>query len=958
MNLGALTAYLGVDVSGVYNAEIAMRQFEQRTATIINSTQARMNALHKTLQTTGRFLSTNLSLPMALAGGASFKMAKDFEKNMQMVNGLVGISQSQVDDWSKQILQMSPNLARPPKELAAALYFVTSSGIQVSEAMDVVTHSAKAATAGLGDTAANADYVTSAMNAYKNSGMTASRALDILTAAVREGKGEAAAYSQQIGDVIPIAAKLSVGLDEVAAGIAAVTLTGTNVPEAVTQIRGALNSLLDPSSQAEDALRAMGTSGAELRTELRDKGLFQTLKTLNDLTNKYGEDMMGKVFPNIRALTFVLSAMGDRMDENIALAQRVRNSNGDMNRSYQSAANNLDTRFSAAMANVQSAFIQYALSVKSLVVPAINAFGNTMKALIDTYNMFPEGLKKGIFYIGALATTIGPALLGLGALTKAFSAVGGVIPWVVKQFHALELAMLTNPWVAVTALAIGYIATLGILTSGTNEAAKAQSKYNDEIQRGQQLMGQFQSLEEKMSVISTITSKTQVENLKMMIDSQLAAAEDFNNQLLGKAKKALKEDEKLIELEKQYAQAKDEIGRTTLKTQIRWRQEEILAELELMNKGNQDKIKKLHEYQRLVEQKLKSFKPDAKGGVGIDIDAYKQVQNIMKDVSAGESYATAMTKLLGAEFDAASYKTNLYKGALENLYKYLPQNAREIQEMSKKYKELKGVADDVSTVIGGYLAQAIQTANEKMIAIKATTKQLTSDLDLVALQTNITAKSTVGLTRLERTYESLQGQASAYNNALQNLWSEGMRPGTPEMDKVIERLVEVNLQMSKMESVRNSVDSIANSFTALGGAIQGVAGNWLSWVGNLIGSIPTIIAGVKAMQSAEAGEAIAGATASGAKLPFPANIAAIFAGIAAVVAALATVPKMKEGGVVPPGYPNDTYPAFLTSGERIVPPGKLDVAPVSAQYAGGDFRIVGYDWVAFNRKWYRRMQRV
>ena len=28
---------------------------------------------------------------------------------------------------------------------------------------------------------------------------------------------------------------------------------------------------------------------------------------------------------------------------------------------------------------------------------------------------------------------------------------------------------------------------------------------------------------------------------------------------------------------------------------------------------------------------------------------------------------------------------------------------------------------------------------------------------------------------------------------------------------------------------------------------------------------------------------------------------------------------MAEGGIVPPGYPKDTYPALLTSGEEVLP---------------------------------------
>jgi hypothetical protein len=33
--------------------------------------------------------------------------------------------------------------------------------------------------------------------------------------------------------------------------------------------------------------------------------------------------------------------------------------------------------------------------------------------------------------------------------------------------------------------------------------------------------------------------------------------------------------------------------------------------------------------------------------------------------------------------------------------------------------------------------------------------------------------------------------------------------------------------------------------------------------------------------------------------------------------------KMARGGIVPAGYPNDSYPAMLSSGEVVVPPHKL-----------------------------------
>ena len=78
-------------------------------------------------------------------------------------------------------------------------------------------------------------------------------------------------------------------------------------------------------------------------------------------------------------------------------------------------------------------------------------------------------------------------------------------------------------------------------------------------------------------------------------------------------------------------------------------------------------------------------------------------------------------------------------------------------------------------------------------------------------------------------------------------------------------------------------------------------------------------ASAKISASAKAGEAVAGATASGAKLPFPYNLAAIAAGIAAVLAALAAMSKFANGGIVGGNsYSGDKQMARVNSGEMIL----------------------------------------
>ena len=75
----------------------------------------------------------------------------------------------------------------------------------------------------------------------------------------------------------------------------------------------------------------------------------------------------------------------------------------------------------------------------------------------------------------------------------------------------------------------------------------------------------------------------------------------------------------------------------------------------------------------------------------------------------------------------------------------------------------------------------------------------------------------------------------------------------------------------------------------------------------------------KQAASANAGEAIAGATASGAKLAFPYNLIAIAAGVAAVIAALASMSKFAKGGIVNYGSPSgDNTLARVNQGEMIL----------------------------------------
>ena len=123
----------------------------------LNKAQKSMHRFASNMQRMGRTMTTFVTAPIVAAGGASLKMAADFESSMSKIEGLVGVARSEVDRMKESVLDLAGPTAKAPQELADALFFVTSAGFRGADAMDVLEKSAKASAAGLGETKQVAD---------------------------------------------------------------------------------------------------------------------------------------------------------------------------------------------------------------------------------------------------------------------------------------------------------------------------------------------------------------------------------------------------------------------------------------------------------------------------------------------------------------------------------------------------------------------------------------------------------------------------------------------------------------------------------------------------------------------------------------------------------------------------------------------------------------------------------
>lgn len=188
-----------------------------------------------------------------------------------------------------------------------------------------------------------------------------------------------------------------------------------------------------------------------------------------------------------------------------------------------------------------------------------------------------------------------------------------------------------------------------------------------------------------------------------------------------------------------------------------------------------------------------------------------------------------------------------------------------------------------------------------------------------------------------------------------------------EIEEINRQLAEIGLKPIKIELDSKGFDKVFGDIKSGWGSIQGVGngiqgisdaleGNGDAWqqVTGLINGFISIAEGIQGIvelfgmltaatsahaaasttdaaatageaaaattnTAAKSGEAVANATASGAKMPFPLNLVAIAAGVAAVIAALAAVSGFATGGVIGgTSTSGDKKFARVNSGEMIL----------------------------------------
>ena len=267
-------------------------------------------------------LATGL-VTAALAGLAVKSVVEfaKFETNIQNIAAISENARGNIKMLGDSVLKMSTQFPKKPEDIGIGLYDIFSSitGITVPHALGVLETSLRAATAGLSTTAQAANAIITVLNAYNLSTEESARISDILFETVNIGRVTFSELSSTIGDVVTIASKAGVPIEQVAAGMATLTKAGLTSAHAATLLKNTIIALVEPGTAAGKALSNLGLSQKQL--SLSSNGLIGVLLNIVKAMEAQGLSgdaliaEMAKIFPNIRSFTGALALTSKNLEK-------------------------------------------------------------------------------------------------------------------------------------------------------------------------------------------------------------------------------------------------------------------------------------------------------------------------------------------------------------------------------------------------------------------------------------------------------------------------------------------------------------------------------------------------------------------------------------------------------------------------------------------------------------------
>ena len=616
---------------------------------------------------------------------------------------------------------------------------------------------------------------TVSLNMYGESADKAARYVNVLAAGSKEGAADVSAQAAAIKN----------------AGVAA---AGAGV--SIEGLQGTIQMLAEKGLEAEPAGTALRKFFLVLQTgpdETNPKvvGLQTALENLNkkSLTAAQIQAMFGE--EAFSAATILI--------DNADKVQQYTEAVTDTNIAMEQAAINSDTN-EAKMAQYRNRIKEAGIELAERLNPSLSMLtGWTTKIIVALPILIDWCIKYKAVLIasGSALAAYNIAVNAATLYTKAYNFIVKVATVSTSGFNkVLKLNPAGLVLAGLTAL-VTYISTK--LIPNTDAATEAQRKYNDELQRTQDELKKYQSIEERFKNIDALNER-QRQQLKSDAESELAIIEDKLSKEIIAYRKYYNEQKKII-------QSRNDIDESQRKA--------LLHSLDNQVDEKAESLLKLDKQQKTLKSIINSIPEDTNTNVTTTITTDEKTVKTTKE-----------NPLITAE-------NKRYYDELADLKKsYLASDEMTQQEYTRFMEDLEMRHLENMMAIAGIEPEKRQQLEQKILEMRIKFKEECARLE----QEDADKASEEAFTRMEKQYqlevqeatqkhyeqltseEEYWKQISDIQNRYYNSLLQSTQISEEKKAEIIKAIEDKQLQDSK-----KVYDEKVRQFDAMSNAMQGVA---------------------------------------------------------------------------------------------------------------------------------------
>jgi TP901 family phage tail tape measure protein len=364
-------------------------QGDDRTSEAINSLGSNMGKLQAGIEGTADKLAVVadgvLKLDAALlamaVGGIAYAISKtgEFNAATNEIGTLITDTAFDMGKYRDSILDYAQSSTQSIESINSALYAAVSAGSSWENSITAMADAEKLAVAGKADLRDSTVLLLSTLNAYGEGVDQAAKYSDIFFTTVKLGQTTIPELAQSLANVTTIAAGANIPIETIAAAIADLTAKGMPTSEAITAIRGAIESIITPSTSAAAMAEKLGIEFNA--TALASKGFEGVLLDVYNATGGNIEETQ-KFFKSIEGLKAALGLFGkDGGDAFLAKLELMRESEGAVSEAYLKMVDNLEYQNQRLINTMQTTFIKVGAELIEGFSGDISSLSDLFKAL-------------------------------------------------------------------------------------------------------------------------------------------------------------------------------------------------------------------------------------------------------------------------------------------------------------------------------------------------------------------------------------------------------------------------------------------------------------------------------------------------------------------------------------------------------------------------------------------------